>query len=290
MTALPLVRSFNDSFNVPITFYEWPVTNPKAIVQIAHGLGEHARRYDHVAAAFNRAGFSVYADDHRGHGETGLQMIQAGTTKNKGNLGPGGMTAVFKQVHQLGQLIKDENPNLPIIFIGHSWGSMIGQRILDRWPSDYAAVVLSGSTLLLPGVLPSGNFNKKYAAQRKAAGLPISGGEWLSRDLKVGERFAVDPRNFVESALQVFGAVNAAKLYGVPKRTVPNALPILLIAGSDDVIGGEKGNLKLANAFAKAGVKDLETIIYQDGRHELFNEINQDEVIADVIDWINERL
>ena len=70
MTTLPLIRTLTDSHGVEITFYEWPVANPKAIVQIAHGLGEHARRYDHVAEALNKAGYGVYADDHRGHGVT----------------------------------------------------------------------------------------------------------------------------------------------------------------------------------------------------------------------------
>ena len=68
MTTLPIVRKFNDSHGVEITFYEWPVSQPKAIVQISHGLGEHARRWDDMAMELNRAGFTVYADDHRGHG------------------------------------------------------------------------------------------------------------------------------------------------------------------------------------------------------------------------------
>jgi alpha-beta hydrolase superfamily lysophospholipase len=72
MTELPIKRTFKDTQGVAISFYEWPVANSKAVIQIAHGLGEHARRYDDMAAALNRAGFTVYADDHRGHGQTGL--------------------------------------------------------------------------------------------------------------------------------------------------------------------------------------------------------------------------
>ena len=67
MTELPIVRTFKDAHGVEITFYEWPVAKPRGVVQIAHGLGEHARRWDDVAAMFNRAGYKVYADDHRGH-------------------------------------------------------------------------------------------------------------------------------------------------------------------------------------------------------------------------------
>jgi alpha-beta hydrolase superfamily lysophospholipase len=90
MTNLPITRSFQDDQGVDIKFYEWPVADPKAVVQIAHGLGEHARRYDQMATVLNRAGFSVYADDHRGHGQTGLSQIEQKQIKKLGNLGPVG--------------------------------------------------------------------------------------------------------------------------------------------------------------------------------------------------------
>jgi alpha-beta hydrolase superfamily lysophospholipase len=86
MTELPLQRSLKDFLGVDIVCYEWPVADPKAVIQIAHGLGEHARRYDHMAAVLNRAGFSVYADDHRGHGQTGLGQIDKKQIKKLGNL------------------------------------------------------------------------------------------------------------------------------------------------------------------------------------------------------------
>ena len=82
MTTIPIARFYTDPLAINIAFYEWPVSNPKAIIQIAHGLGEHALRYDEMAATLNRAGFSVYADDHRGHGQTGLKQIANNQTKN----------------------------------------------------------------------------------------------------------------------------------------------------------------------------------------------------------------
>jgi hypothetical protein len=100
MTDLPITRAFTDSFGVEITYYVWPVERPKAVVQIAHGLGDHGRRYDHVAKALNDAGYSVYADDHRGHGVTGEKQKAIGQIKTMGNLGPGGIKAAFEQVHE----------------------------------------------------------------------------------------------------------------------------------------------------------------------------------------------
>lgn len=285
MTALPLVRKFTDAHGVEITFYEWPVASPKAAIQIAHGLGEHARRYDHVAEAFNRAGYSVYADDHRGHGETGISMLKAGLIKKQGNLGVGGMKATFDQVRELTKIIRVENKGLPIVLLGHSWGSMIAQRILNNNSGDYDAAILTGSALLVPGLMPSAGFNKKWSKLANANGF-----EWLSRDEKVSREFSQDPKNFPESATQAFGTLNAAQLMGIPSKKVRHDLPILMQAGSDDAIGGEVGNRRLINAYRRAGVEDLKLIVYSDARHEVFNEINKDEVIADTIAWVNERL
>lgn len=285
MTALPIVRTYTDAQGIDITFYEWPVAKPKGCVQLVHGLGEHARRYDHLAAALNRAGYSVYADDHRGHGATGLRMTAEGTTKKQGNLGKGGMSAVFEGVRQLSHIIVGENPEEPLVLLGHSWGSMIAQRIFNKYSDEYDGLVLSGSSILIPGVTPSSGFNKKWAKTPNSSGY-----EWLSRDEEVGREFLADPKNFPETAIQVFGITNAAKLMGIPSKQIDSHVPILLMAGSDDPLGGEKGNKRLLDAYRKAGVHDVELVVYHDARHEIFNEINKDEVIADLVAWLDDRL
>ncbi len=290
MTALPLIREFKDGYGVEVTYYEWPVSKPKGVALIQHGLGDHARRYDHLALALNRAGYSVYADDHRGHGITGRKMVASGLTKRLGNLGPGGMKAVFNNAIALRDLAAAENANLPIVLIGHSWGSMIAQRILDFAAEKFDAVVLTGSTLLLPGILPTGGFNKKFARAAAQNGHVSSGWDWLSRDPQVGIAMKNDPASFPETAMQVFGAANALKLLGTPKRGIPENLPIRLIAGSADPLGGERGNLLLAKAFLLAGAREVSTVIYDGARHEVFNETNQDEIIADLIGWLEDAV
>ena len=285
MTALPIVRTYTDAEGIDITFYEWPVAKPKGCVQLVHGLGEHARRYDHLAAALNRAGYSVYADDHRGHGSTGLRMTAEGTTKKQGNLGKGGMSAVYEGVRQLSHIIVGENPEEPLVLLGHSWGSMIAQRIYNKYSDEYDGLVLSGSSILIPGVVPSSGFNKKWAKTPDASGY-----EWLSRDEEVGREFLADPKNFPETAIQVFGITNTTKLMGVPSKQIDSHVPILLMAGSADPLGGEKGNKKLLDAYRKAGVHDVELVVYHDARHEIFNELNNDEVISDLVSWLDDRL
>lgn len=284
MSQEPKQRSFIDAQNVTVTFYQWPVAQPKAVVQLVHGLGEHARRYDHVAAALNSHGYAVYATDHRGHGQTGVAMRTAGLIKRQGNLGPGGMKAVFADELQLSDLIAAENPGLPLMLVGHSWGSMISQRILDTHSHRYRAVVLTGSTKLWVG-MPSAGFNKAWDGQPGA-----NGKEWLSRDASVGAKFIADPLNFPESAMQVFGVVNAFALMGSPKESTRADLPILLQAGSEDPIGGEKGNEALLKGYLAAGVKDVQLMIYHGARHEVFNETNQADVIADTISWLDGEL
>jgi alpha-beta hydrolase superfamily lysophospholipase len=286
MTQLPIQRSFKDDSGVEIVFYEWPVANPKAIIQIAHGLGEHARRYDQMAAVLNRAGFSVYADDHRGHGQTGLGQVASKQTKKLGNLGPGGMDAAYKQVADFSNLIKKENPGKPIVLIGHSWGSFIAQKIINKQSDVFDAVVLSGSALTMPGYLATGDFNKVWKK------LPGSTGyEWLSRDIEVQKKFVDDPLTFLAAAMQVLGVKNSLKMLGKPSKTVRSDLPILVQVGEADPIGGEYSNKALVEAYRKnSGIQDIELFVYHEARHEIYNELNKDEIIQDLIDWINLRI
>lgn len=282
MTELPIVRIFKDSHGVDITFYEWPVAKPRAIVQLAHGLGEHARRYDDMAARLNRAGYSVYADDHRGHGETGLRQIAIGQTKVLGNLGPGGLPAAYEQVHEFTKLISAEHAGVPIILVGHSYGSFISQKLIKSYSDEYAAVVLSGSALLTPTGLNPMPLNAKWAKQPGATGY-----EWLSRDPEVGKKFAADSKCFYADPIKLFGLGNALKLYHTPKPTIRKDLPLLILVGSDDPIGGGKSNKALADAYLKAGLSDVTLIVYDDARHELYNETNKDEVFDDLFGWLD---
>ena len=286
MTELPIKRSFKDDFGVEIMFYEWPVAEPKAVIQLAHGLGEHARRYDVMAATLNKAGFSVYADDHRGHGQTGVKQIENKQIKRLGNLGPGGMASTFKQVADFSELIKSENPGKPLVLLGHSRGSFIAQKVINKKSDFYDAVILSGSALTMPGYLATGDFNKVWKK------LPGSTGyEWLSRDVEIQNKFVADPLTFLALAMQVFGIKNSLQLFGTPSKQIRKDLPILVQVGEADPIGGERSNKALVEAYRKnAGIEDIELYVYHDCRHEIYNELNKDAIIEDLITWVNQRV
>jgi alpha-beta hydrolase superfamily lysophospholipase len=286
MTELPITRSFKDDFGVEIMFYEWPVAEPKAVIQIAHGLGEHARRYDSMAAMLNKAGFSVYADDHRGHGQTGVKQLENKQIKRLGNLGPGGMAATYKQVADFSKLINAENPNRPLVLLGHSWGSFIAQKIINKYSDMYDAVILSGSALTMPGYLATGDFNKVWKK------LPGSTGyEWLSRDVEIQNKFVSDPLTFLAAAAQVLGIKNSLQMFGKPSKDVRRDLPILVQVGEADPIGGEYSNKALVEAYRKnAGIDDIELFVYHECRHEIYNELNKDAIIEDLVTWVNQRV
>lgn len=278
------VPTYTDASGIVITYYVWPVDAPRAVVQIAHGVGEHALRYTELAAALNEAGYTVYADDHLGHGQTGLDQHH-GDFSRIGRLGPGGLRAAVAGVHQLSGIIRAAHPGLPLVLLGHSWGSFMVQMIVNEHAGEYDAVVLSGTAYRWPGFLDSGDLNRRHKH------LGSTGAEWLSRDPAVAAAFVADPLCTSTPLAKLFGLREAARLFGRPARDLPENLPILMLVGGDDTVGGERSALRLAQAYAtRSGLRDLRLIVYPGARHEVFNETNRAEVIDDLLGWLEERL
>ncbi|MGB3414362.1 MAG: alpha/beta fold hydrolase, partial [Microbacteriaceae bacterium] len=267
--------SFVDPQGVRIFYYRYLVAGAKAIVQLEHGLGEYATRYEKLIAALNADGYSVYADDHRGHGQTGM-LQHGGDKKQMGKLGPGGLRATIADIRQLTGIISAEHPELPLYLFGHSWGSLMAQIIVNDHASDYAGVVLSGSAYRTPLDMYGGDLNHKHKH------LGTTGFEWLSRDPEVAKAFAADPLCFPADVLKLFGVADGLRLYGKPKAGMAQ-LPILLQVGDDDPLGGGKSVSKLAESYrTRAAQEDVEVKIYPGARHEIFNETNADEVRQDL--------
>lgn len=281
-------RSYVDANGITIVYDVHPATTtPRAVVQLLHGVGEHAGRYGALIAALNADGYTVYADDHRGHGRTG--MLQHGGDASKlGKLGPGGLRAAVDAVWQLTELIRTENPGLPLILLGHSWGSFLAQILLNDHPDAYDAVILSGSALRTPMTLNPGSLNARWNSK------DANGAEWLASDLSVGQAFIDDPLTTSEPLLKLFGPIDAVRLYGRPRRgiakEVGGGIPILLMVGRDDPVGGPRSVHKLADDYRhRSGFKDVTTLVYPGARHEIFNEVMKEDVYADLLAWADRR-
>lgn len=277
-------RTYVDAEGITIHYYVWAAKKPRAVIQVVHGLGEHAARYEWLAGKLTAAGYTVYADDHRGHGQTGLEQT-GGDHSKLGKLGPGGMPATLESVHQLTDMIRDENPGLPLVLLGHSWGSFLAQILVNRYSNEYDAVILSGSALRMLGQTNTGDLNAKYTH------LGSTGYEWLSRDPAVVATAAADPLMFVANGMKLFGIRDSLRLLGKPAKKIEHDLPVLIQVGSNDVVGGVKSNELLAQAYlTRSGLSDVELIVYTGAQHEIFNETNKDEVVADTLAWLADRV
>ena len=279
---------FVDAYGIAIVYdvYEAAGT-ARGVVQLLHGVGEHAGRYGAVIEALTRDGYHVYADDHRGHGRTGMR--QHGEPARLGRLGRGGLGAAVEACWQLTGIIRDAHPDLPLVLIGHSWGSFLAQKLLNAHPEAYDAVVLTGSAYLTPQHLNAAPLNAGWA------GPDADGLEWLSRDPAVRQAFRDDPLTTEVPLLKLFGPIEAAKLYGRPARDLSakggHSVPVLLMVGRDDPVGGPRSVHKLADAYrSRSGLTDITTLVYPDARHEIFNELQADAVRADLIAWLDARI
>jgi alpha-beta hydrolase superfamily lysophospholipase len=248
---------------------------PRAVVQVLHGWAEHARRYDRPAQALARAGYAVYADDHRGHGQTGVRG------DSLGDLGPRGMDGVLDAVRAVTARIQADFPGLPLFILGHSWGSFMLQAYLRRPPAGLSGAVLTGTTWREPGAQRARTDpNARFAPARTAY-------DWLSRDEAEVDLYVADP-------LCGFEIMQAGARPGQPTdgddALIPDGLPVLILNGSDDPVGGDEGGERLAGFYRSVGLSDVTFRGYPGARHELLNETNRDEVLAGILGWIAAHL
>jgi alpha-beta hydrolase superfamily lysophospholipase len=272
--------SFTDAHGVEIVYSTWRAGKPKGVVQIAHGVGEHSLRYEPLAQDLVRAGWTVVANDHRGHGRTGLAQWDGDHAK-LGRLGPGGLRAAIAAVEQLSALAREDTPGVPLVLLGHSWGSLMAQRIVNTSSALYDGVVLSATAYRLPGWMKSGDLNARFA------GAGPTKYEWISRDRAVIDAIGLDPLAVEADVIRLFGLPDTLRLLGVPRRGIPHDLPMLLQVGSDDTLGGPRSVERLARAYRSRGkLSDVEVRVYEGARHEVYNETNRDEVVGDLVAWL----
>jgi alpha-beta hydrolase superfamily lysophospholipase len=287
MATVPISElTYKSADGTQIVAYRWdPENPPRAAVQLTHGMGEHARRYDHVARALNEAGFVVYAQDHRGHGASA-------DPASYGDLGPGSWDALVDDIGLLSGIVHDDHADLPLILLAHSMGSFAAQQYLLDHSADVAGVVLTGTAvidLLEPALdlsqpLDLAMFNAAFAPARTDF-------DWLSRDEAIVDAYIADPAcGFGIDAEATKAMFAGARRLADPAQVAAMRpdLPVYIAAGENDPVNGGLALLTpLTDRYQAAGLVDVTVRVYPGARHEILNETNRDEVIAELNAWLD---
>ena len=271
--------TFSSSTGLRLDYRLWlPEGQPRAVIQLVHGMAEHIDRYDATARALADVGFAVVGHTHLGHG---TQARIKGYFAEKD-----GWQHLIEDVHLLRQRTQQHLPGVPYVLLGHSMGSFV-----VFFPKPVALLGLGVAKLVclfggekkpskLINSIAFGSSNKLFKPARTDF-------DWLTRDEAIVDAYVADPYCgfiFTGSAYRDFfsGLNRLTKVEGVPAD-----LPVLLFSGEKDPVGSGNGVQKVAEQLRKAGVKQVDVKLYPDARHEMFNELNRQEVWQDVAEWVN---
>lgn len=291
-----------------IFVYSWAIDKPKKVLLIAHGMAEHGARYSALANFLNTQGFAVYALDHRGHGKSAQNDNEIGhfTSKAEEN----GWENVIGDLHSVLTKLSEIHAKVPLVLFGHSMGSFISLGYAIRYGDTLKGLILSGSNsspvLLyktaralaefeiwrqgskgksdLLSSLSFGSFNQKFEPARTKF-------DWLSRDPAQVDLYINDPLCGFQIGNQSWkdllgGLIEISKREYLAK--IPSHLPLYVFAGDNDPVGGfGKGVNRLVAELRASKISNLTLKLYNQGRHEMINEINNKEVFSDVNNWLN---
>ena len=268
-------------------------------------MAEHIDRYDGVAGALTDAGYAVVGHNHLGHGEgTGLKGYFADHD---------GWQALINDVHRLREQIQQEMPGLPYFVLGHSMGSFVVRCYLTEHAKGLAGAIISGTGYYTPAIVAAGlslaRFECLIGKAKKEAPLidkiAFSGNnkafqpsrtpfDWLTRCEDEVDRYVNDPY----CGFLFTGAGYRDMFRGLKRLTktdelkkIGSDLPVLFLSGANDPVGNMgQGVRAVAEDYKAAGIKDVTVLLYPEGRHEMFNEINRNEVYRDLADWISRKI
>lgn len=298
---------FDASDGTKLFCYRWlPEGTPRAIIHIAHGMGEHAERYAPFARELCGNNYAVLANDHRGHGKT---------TTRLGDFGPDGWNRMLLDLREMLDTWTDQFPEVPRVLLGHSMGALLTQQYLTMYAANLNGVILSGS----PGFTHpvqlwiAHNFlrfrcwkggsdddherlrQKLFSGANKKFEQEVAeptGFEWLSRDPLQVLAYVNDPLCGVVPSLESLRDMFQGSRYAQRKSSIANIpkLPIFLVSGADDPVHNNLKNInRMLSAWGRGGL-DPRAKFYSGGRHEMLNEINRDDVVDDIVEWLAETI
>ena len=278
-----------------------PEGEPKAVVQFVHGMAEHIDRYDAPARALAAAGYAVVGHSHLGHGPKG---IIKGYFADKD-----GWQCLIEDTHNLRLQTQQYFPGKPYFLLGHSMGSFVVRCYLLEKAEGLAGAILSGTGWYDPMTLAAGltitniscllgGAKKECTLMQKIVALTSRGDfenrtpcDWLTRDNAEVDKYVADPLcgfTFTASGYRdMFRGLKRLLTVDALKK-MPSALPVYFFSGDKDPVGAcGVGVNKIVGMFREAGMQDVDVKLYPDGRHEMFNELNREEVYADLVRWLD---
>lgn len=302
-----MIDSVQTPDGVPLHTRHWPVAGARAVVVVAHGMAEHIGRYEGFAAAMNSASYAVVGHDQRGHGQTAGSPEALGFVAETDS-----WQHLVDDVGTIADAAAAEYPELPLILLGHSMGSLVARSVVqgdDRFaalvlsgtPADPGALRLAGQAIAAAELRARGPRARSpllnqltFGGYNKAIAQPRTEFDWLSRDEDVVDAYLADPAcgwvgttSFFVGLLAGLQRANAAARIA---RT-PADLPVFFLSGDEDPVGGRFGAGATAAARAmRRRVRQVDLRLYAGARHELFLETNAEEVLVDVIRWCDTQI
>lgn len=295
---------------IEIYVYKWlPAGEPKAAFQLVHGSIEHASRYTHFAERLASEGYAVYAPDLRGHGKTGAESGQPELFSKQSN----GWQLTLDDLRKLTEQIQAEHPGLPVFVFGHSMGSFLVRDYITQNGNAFSGAILSGTGSAAPALTYVGLIlaklfkltgrnkrspflhNLAYGTLNDKIENPRTDYDFLSRDPALVDAYIADPwcgqtitAEYGHELISGLLRINNPQAY----QQAPKDLPLYLFSGEKDPVGGEDASYvnEVADLYRQAGVNDVSVKIYPGARHETLNETNKEDVIDDVIAWLNARV
>lgn len=288
---------------------EWkPEEKIRAVLQICHGMVEYIDRYDEFASFLNEQGIYVIGHDHLGHGASVQSEEYHGYFHaTRGN------EYVIGDIHKLREMTQQNYPDIPYFLLGHSMGSFLARQYIELYAKGLAGAIIMG-TGSKPGIvlwggkilckmiaafkgsnyrsnlidnMAFGSYNKRFEPSRTDK-------DWLTRDEKIVDAYRESPwctfKFTVNAYYHMFCGIQYAQKKAHIKQ-IPENLPLFLVAGGEDPVGDfGKSVHSVAEIYRECGMKDVQLKLYPDDRHEILNELDRQDVFADLLKWMEEKM
>ena len=278
----------------------------RATVQIVHGLAEYIDRYDEFMSYLAEAGFAVYGNDHIGHGNS-VHMDRWGYVGEQA-----GWNVMLTDMNTLSKDIKAAHPHVPHFLFGHSMGSFLARTYLIKYPDVHDGCVICGTGHPARAVTMGARALAAVEIKRHGPGYysklldsvmnkqynggydnPRTAYDWISSDPNRVDEYISDPKcGFVPTAGLIVEILKGLSFITAPRNIekMSKDVPVYFISGAADPVGElSQGVIRAYKAFLKAGMKDVSLKLYPNLRHEIMLEVDRDEVMTDVLNWLEEH-